>query len=245
MSGPTPPLWTPVQLQTIWSQLETQMTPFTSVLALDGALYRMLDVAAKRFFAVRFMNHVHESVMFCRDGSGQDRYFLGAPNHFVASLGTLLYSAGSDPVWVLRNETTAAQVTDLAPPSPPKKAQKIPRPPNAYILYRKERHTMVKETNPNITNNEISQILGRAWNMESREVRQKYKELSERVKQALLQKHPDYQYKPRRPSEKKKRARRNPNQSDLAVTVDVDAASSSPDSLTDTGASAENTAENA
>jgi hypothetical protein len=46
--------------------------------------------------------------------------------------------------------------------------------------------------------------------MESRDVRAKYKALADEVKQALFEKHPDYQYRPRRPSEKRRRARRNP-----------------------------------
>jgi hypothetical protein len=37
----------------------------------------------------------------------------------------------------------------------PKKDLKIPRPPNAYILYRKDKHTEVKAQNPNLHNNEI------------------------------------------------------------------------------------------
>ncbi|CAM1501673.1 Fc.00g036570.m01.CDS01 [Cosmosporella sp. VM-42] len=104
-------------------------------------------------------------------------------------------------------------------------AIRIPRPPNAYILYRKERHHMVKQANPSITNNEISQVLGRAWNLESREVRFKYKDMAEAIKRALLAKYPDYQYKPRKPSEKRRRARRATQQSAADVPVDADASS--------------------
>lgn len=48
--------------------------------------------------------------------------------------------------------------------------------------------------------------------MESNEVRQKYKDMSLHVKQALLEKHPDYQYKPRRPCERRRRRRASPGQ---------------------------------
>ncbi|KAJ3516443.1 hypothetical protein NM208_g14841 [Fusarium decemcellulare] len=77
---------------------------------------------------------------------------------------------------------------------------KIPRPPNAYILYRKERHHLVKKLNPGITNNQISQVLGQCWNMETREVRAQYKSMAEAIKKDHREKHPGYQYKPRRPS---------------------------------------------
>lgn len=43
------------------------------------------------------------------------------------------------------------------------------------------------------------------WNRESPEVRADFKAQAERLKQQHLQLHPDYQYRPRKPSEKKKR----------------------------------------
>lgn len=52
--------------------------------------------------------------------------------------------------------------------------------------------------------------------------------MSEQIKQALLEKHPDYQYKPRKSSEKKRRVRRNVQNT---AVPDVDAAASSPESF--------------
>ena len=43
------------------------------------------------------------------------------------------------------------------------------------------------------------------WNAESEDVRALYKAQSEKLKQEHLRLHPDYSYKPRKPSEKKKR----------------------------------------
>ena len=40
-------------------------------------------------------------------------------------------------------------------PKPQKKKVKIPRPPNAYILYRKDHHRQIREQNPGLHNNEI------------------------------------------------------------------------------------------
>nr|QDH06214.1 mating type 2 HMG1/2 protein [Epichloe chisosa] len=199
--------WNADQLRAIWSQLQLQVNPFVQVLCLDGNLYRMLDTGAKNFIAQNFINHVKESVLYCIDGTGHDRVFLGAPRHFVAGGGMLLQPGGSEPFWVVRSEAKL-RTPAVYSPSVSAKTTKIPRPPNAYILYRKERHNTVKDANPGITNNEISQILGRAWNLETRDVRQRYKDMADRVKQALLEKHPDYQYKPRKPSEKKRRTRK-------------------------------------
>ncbi|KAG6061491.1 hypothetical protein E4U17_001287 [Claviceps sp. LM77 group G4] len=195
------------QREAIWSQLQMQLNPFVEVLCLDGSLYRMLDTGAKTFIATRFMKHVKESVLYCIDGTGHDRVFLGAPRHFVVGGGMLLRPGGLEPFWIVRSETKE-KTPAICAPSNAADPKKIPRPPNAYILYRKERHNAVKEANPGISNNEISQVLGKSWNLETRELRQRYKEMSENIKIAFHEKYPNYTYRPRKPSEKKRRAKR-------------------------------------
>lgn len=74
----------------------------------------------------------------------------------------VLAAGGSEPVWIKRVEPKA-EVAAICPPPFPRKQVKIPRPPNAYILYRKERHSMIKRDNPNITNNEICEFLVLLW----------------------------------------------------------------------------------
>jgi hypothetical protein len=94
--------------------------------------------------------------MYCRDGTGNDRYFLGNGRHFIKNNGVLLVARGavSPPFWIVR-PNASVQTASVIPPGPPAKAQKPPRPPNAYILYRKDRQALVKEANPGISNNEI------------------------------------------------------------------------------------------
>ncbi|PTB70489.1 mating type protein MATa1 [Trichoderma citrinoviride] len=198
---------TEVYLAGIWDGLKDQINPFLQILCINGNIYRMLDSYGRRYVAKKFMEHAKEAVMFCRDGNGEDRHYLGAPRYFIANGGVVHSPDGLEPFWTMDDGSTRLEAA-VCSPSIPAKPTKIPRPPNAYILYRKDRHNMVKAANPGITNNEISQILGRAWNQESREVRQRYKEMSEEIKLALLEKHPDYQYKPRKSSEKRRRARR-------------------------------------
>lgn len=48
-------------------------------------------------------------------------------------------------------------------------------------------------------------ILGREWNQERTDIRNHYLALAEQAKLEHLQLHPDYQYRPRRPEEKKRR----------------------------------------
>lgn len=98
-------------------------------------------------------------MLYCIDGNGPDRVFLGAPRHFVGVNGVILRPTGSQLYWIQRSNASVRRAVISAPPAPPSpllpKNKKIPRPPNAYILYRKERHQIVKESNPGITNNEI------------------------------------------------------------------------------------------
>ncbi|KAL4805463.1 hypothetical protein BDV18DRAFT_140950 [Aspergillus unguis] len=86
------------------------------------------------------------------------------------------------------------------------KPTKIPRPPNAFILYRQHHHPRVKETYPDLSNNEISVILGKQWRAEPEEAKLHFKNLAEEFKKKHAEEHPDYQYTPRKPSEKKRRA---------------------------------------
>ncbi|PWY79413.1 mating-type HMG-box protein MAT1-2 [Aspergillus sclerotioniger CBS 115572] len=89
--------------------------------------------------------------------------------------------------------------------SVPVKAAKVPRPPNAFILYRQHHHPKLKEAHPNLSNNEISVILGKQWKAESEDIRVEFKALADELKRKHAEAHPDYQYTPRRPFEKKRR----------------------------------------
>lgn len=90
-------------------------------------------------------------------------------------------------------------------PVVPAKALKIPRPPNAFILYRQHHHPKIRVAYPHLHNNDISIILGKQWKSEPDEVRAHYKCLADESKRKHFEEHPDYQYSPRKPSEKKRR----------------------------------------
>jgi hypothetical protein len=110
-------------------------------------------------------------------------------------------------------------------------AKKVPRPANAFILYRQHHHPLVKAAHPEYHNNDICKflyrfticflvgcmadrsavLLGKRWKAESTEAKAHWKAKAEQIKREHALKHPDYQYAPRKPSEKKRRsaARRN------------------------------------
>ncbi|KAM5351933.1 hypothetical protein ACJ41O_004656 [Fusarium nematophilum] len=77
-------------------------------------------------------------------------------------------------------------------------APKIPRPRNAFILYRQHHQAEVVAHNPNLSNPEISKIIGEQWKEESEEVKSNWKALADKEKQNHQRLYPDYRYQPRR-----------------------------------------------
>jgi hypothetical protein len=105
--------------------------------------------------------------MFVQDGYWPDRYFLGSITEFTRGNRMLYRIPGKVPIMTLAiadSQQISASGLELrsilskgpVEPSTENRAEeKIPRPPNAYILYRKDRHHLVKDANPGISNNEI------------------------------------------------------------------------------------------
>lgn len=85
------------------------------------------------------------------------------------------------------------------------KKLKIPRPPNAFIIYRAQFHSHMKQRNPEMHNNEISKVLGKQWKDEPDHVKDKYRKMALEVKARHAIEYPNYQYAPRKPGEKKRR----------------------------------------
>ncbi|CAG8568826.1 40733_t:CDS:1 [Gigaspora margarita] len=88
-----------------------------------------------------------------------------------------------------------------------KKSQKPPRPPNAFILYRRSKHQEIVDANKGITNNEVSKKVGEMWHNEPLEVKIKFHLLSDAAKLEHMQKYPEYKYQPHRPDEIRRRRR--------------------------------------
>lgn len=74
----------------------------------------------------------------------------------------------------------------------------IPRPPNAFVIYRGHKQSSVVQGNPGIKNREVSREIGKMWKAETFEVKEKYKKLAEEAKKNHKEQHPHYKYKPRR-----------------------------------------------
>ncbi|KAF1991378.1 hypothetical protein K402DRAFT_409615 [Aulographum hederae CBS 113979] len=75
---------------------------------------------------------------------------------------------------------------------------KIPRPRNAFILYRQHHQANIVNQNPGLANPEISKIIGEQWRAQPASVKSDWKRLAEEEKARHQQQYPEYRYQPRR-----------------------------------------------
>ncbi|KAL8952913.1 MAG: hypothetical protein Q9222_001203 [Ikaeria aurantiellina] len=75
---------------------------------------------------------------------------------------------------------------------------KVPRPRNAFILYRQHHQAHVVHQNPGLANPEISKVIGDHWRQSPPEVKAHWKNLAEEEKIRHARQYPDYRYQPRR-----------------------------------------------
>ncbi|KAJ5777556.1 hypothetical protein N7520_000802 [Penicillium odoratum] len=75
---------------------------------------------------------------------------------------------------------------------------KVPRPRNAFILYRQHYQATVVAHNPGMANPDISKIIGTQWRNLSEEEKSKWRTLAEEEKLRHNQQYPGYRYQPRR-----------------------------------------------
>ncbi|PWY87301.1 HMG box protein [Aspergillus sclerotioniger CBS 115572] len=104
-------------------------------------------------------------------------------------------SSSSSPVKTSNAPTPRESATQfcLCQPDP-----KIPRPRNAFILYRQHYQAAVVAQNPGLANPEISKIIGEQWRGLPQETKDEWKALAEEEKARHQQQYPEYRYQPRR-----------------------------------------------
>ncbi|MBE3042342.1 hypothetical protein IMZ48_07125 [Candidatus Bathyarchaeota archaeon] len=102
-------------------------------------------------------------VAYVLDAAQPERVFLGPPQAFHRGGLVCHVHDGELPVFVTDavnvNAIMEAPATTVKLPVedvlPHGRSTRTRRPPNAYILYRKDHHEEVKAANPGISNNEI------------------------------------------------------------------------------------------
>lgn len=75
---------------------------------------------------------------------------------------------------------------------------KIPRPRNAFILYRQHHQQAIIARKPGLNNPDISKIIGEQWKAESEEQKKVWQDLAQEEKARHHEQYPDYRYQPRR-----------------------------------------------
>ncbi|KAI1632312.1 hypothetical protein F4809DRAFT_104183 [Biscogniauxia mediterranea] len=78
------------------------------------------------------------------------------------------------------------------------KAPKVPRPRNAFILYRQHWQGYIASQNPGLANPDISKLIGEKWRAQPEKVKNEWKKLAEEEKIRHQRQYPDYRYQPRR-----------------------------------------------
>nr|QQL94653.1 MAT1-2-1 protein [Morchella rufobrunnea] len=87
-------------------------------------------------------------------------------------------------------------------------AEHVPRPMNAFIIYRNTEMKAVREKYPGIGNNDVSRIIGQRWRELDPKIRAHYKELAAKSAREHQVKHPGYKYTPRKPEDVVRRRKR-------------------------------------
>ncbi|KAK1590803.1 HMG box protein [Colletotrichum navitas] len=203
----------PEILRIVMRILDLHLNAFESTIAVSGNDYTAFGEEGRLFMALQMGRVLRKSVMWVKDGidTNSNRWLLGPCDRFITG-PHMIVSVDGIAVVVRRPppqflEEAAEATTHRV--NTPEREIKVPRPPNAFILYRKDRQAHVKQMDPQIQNKGISQLLGKAWNAESHEVREKYRALAKAYKERHNKLHPDYRYTPRKPSEKRGGNRRS------------------------------------
>ncbi|KAI5799989.1 hypothetical protein EDC01DRAFT_612700 [Geopyxis carbonaria] len=79
---------------------------------------------------------------------------------------------------------------------------RIPRPRNAFILFRQHHHAAVVAQHPGKPNPEISKIIGQMWKSSSDEIKSVWQSHADEEKRQHIQRYPQYRYQPRRNAKK-------------------------------------------
>ncbi|PVU93901.1 hypothetical protein BB561_002965 [Smittium simulii] len=144
-----------------------------------------------------------------QDTSAQNKTFLNVDDYFREHDALTLYNNTEPKILPKSFEQyaqfegddgshTVKRTIDKAFSADNTKQKRTPRPPNAFIIYRKETQANVIKANPGVSNKEISVIIGKMWKQEPQSVKDQYKVKAENEKQIHKKMFPDYKYQPRK-----------------------------------------------
>lgn len=158
---------------------------------------------------IAFMDDVAQVFRICKlvdtITSNDLATYLNSPSPSDSPESCTSASSSVHPAFPAPSRQTSSPLAPAKQLRLPGKKSKVPRPPNAFILYRQKYHPILKTSQPDLRNNDISVILGKQWKEETEEVKAHFKATAEKIKEQHAAENPGYQYAPRKPSEKKRR----------------------------------------
>ncbi|KAJ9155535.1 hypothetical protein NKR23_g1581 [Pleurostoma richardsiae] len=198
-------IWNVADFNAIYADLEVQLHGFNQIMAIKGELYWSLDQGALEELERRLKHRfgAQEKILMVRDGNHLSRYLIGPSRVVLNAPGAKLVPSTNENLSVLYFDYDT--ILNEQKKKEQKMPAKIPRPPNAYILYRAHHQKILKVQNPALTNIAISRKLGIQWQGETDDIRQFWKNKADAVKAELLEKYPNYKYTPRKAGQIKHR----------------------------------------
>lgn len=103
--------------------------------------------------------------------------------------------------WVCRSPETRRHMSDLS--------GKIARPANSFLLYRSAYAARIIEWSSTDNYQVVSQLAGKSWKREAKDVKEEYKRLAEIEKAYHAKAHPGYKFAPRKRRTDQKRLKPN------------------------------------
>ncbi|CCU82043.1 MAT1-2-1/Mating-type M-specific polypeptide Mc/mating-type HMG-box protein MAT1-2 [Blumeria hordei DH14] len=209
----------------MWASISMQITEYNNIIVIPSKMFSLWTAQDQIYLLSQYSAITNENGIFVAD-SILPRVFLGPISHFQSKnlhyvpgyIPTLLQTSSSNHQRIhiskaingIQSNSQHSKFSSLNSKISQQKSsfatQK--RPPNSWILYRKGKHAETVSQNPGLTNNQISTLISAMWAAESDEVRSAYKALADRVKQQHAADNPGYRYKPRKPSEVKRRQKK-------------------------------------
>jgi hypothetical protein len=92
-----------------------------------------------------------------------------------------------------QNDNNGGQDRQSSSQSQPRRT---PRPPNAFILYRRAKQPAIIASQRHLTNAEVSRQISDMWKSESEETRLEWERYADRKKLEHMKQYPDYVYRP-------------------------------------------------
>ncbi|CAG8458782.1 3623_t:CDS:1 [Cetraspora pellucida] len=98
--------------------------------------------------------------------------------------------------------------------------KRTPRPPNAFILYRREKQPAIIAANRHLSNAEVSRRISNMWKSEPEETRREWERYADRKKLEHMQAYPNYVYRPNKNKSKVDKRRQQRKQTSPRDSTD-------------------------